>query len=244
MNAVNLLPAKHRPRQATGGKQGSSFVLLGVLGAIVVAVLVYVLSVNSINDSKTKISEAQAEAARANAQADALGGYGNFAKIKQERVARVKQLAQGRVDWERTLHEVAGVLPNGVWVTGADASDSPDAAAGASGSGSAGAAPGTSTAAAASPQITLDGCAPNQPAVADTIVRLRHLQGATDVELDHSTRPQTDKGGDSSSSGGAGDCGETNGSTNYEFQVKVTLDPPKPAAYVPGRVPASLGGGQ
>jgi Tfp pilus assembly protein PilN len=241
MNAVNLLPAKHRPRQTTGGKQGSSFVLLGVLGAIVVAVLVYVLSVNSINDSKTKISEAQAETARANAQADALGGYGNFAKVKQERVARVKQLAQGRVDWERTLHEVAGVLPNGVWITAADASDTPDDAAGASGSGSAGAAPGTSTA-SAGPQITLKGCAPNQPSVADAIVRLRHLQGASDVELDHSTRPATKDSSSSSSS--ADNCGQTNGNTNYEFQVKVSLEPPKPAPYKGGQVPASLGGGQ
>jgi Tfp pilus assembly protein PilN len=239
MNAVNLLPPKHRPRQATGGKQGSSFVLLGVLGAIVVAVLVYVLSVNSINDSKTKIADAQAEASRANAQADALGAYGNFAKVKQERVTRVKQLAQGRIDWERTLHEVAGVLPNGVWVTAADASDTADTAAGASGSGSAGAAPGTGD--TASPQITLKGCAPNQPAVADTIVRLRHLQGASDVELDHSTRPE-DQG--SGSSGGAEDCGKTNGNTNFEFEVKVSLEAPKPAPYKSGQVPASLGGGQ
>jgi Tfp pilus assembly protein PilN len=241
MNAVNLLPPKHRPRQATGGKQGSSFVLLGVLGAIVVAVLVYVLSVNSINDSKTQIAEAQTEAARANAQADALGAYGNFAKVKAERVARVKQLAQGRVDWERTLHEVASVLPNGVWVTSADASDTPDAAAGTPSSGPAGAAPGTSG--ATGPQITLKGCAPNQPAVADTIVRLRHLQGASDVDLDHSTRPQSQDSGSESSSTGDG-CGETHGSTNYEFEVKVSLEAPKPAPYKSGQVPASLGGGQ
>jgi Tfp pilus assembly protein PilN len=240
MNAVNLLPPKHRPRQSTGGKQGSSLVLLGVLGAIVVAVLVYVLSVNSINDSKTKIAQAQAEAARANAQADALGAYGNFAKVKQDRVARVKQLAEGRIDWERTLHEVASVLPNGVWVTGADAADTPDAGSSGSGSGTAGAAPGTST--ATGPQITLQGCAPSQPAVANTIVRLRHLQGASDIELDHSTRPESKGAG--SSGGGADDCGETNGNTNYEFEVKVSLESPKPAPYKPGQVPARLGGGQ
>jgi Tfp pilus assembly protein PilN len=245
VNAVNLLPTKHRPRQATGGKQGSSFVLLGVLAAVVIALLVYVLSVNSINDSKTKIADAQSEAARASAQADALGAYGNFAKVKQERVARVKQLAQGRVDWERLLREIAHVLPNGVWVTKADASDTPDDASAAGGNGSA---PATSRASATAaptpaPHINLQGCAPNQPAVAATIVRLRHLQGASDVELDHSTRPES-KGSSSAGGSSSTDCGTSHGSVNYEFQVKVTLESPKPAPYVSGKVPASLGGGQ
>src|SRR4051794_8594552 len=120
MNAVNLLPHKHRPRQATGGGQGSSFLLLRVLGALVIAVLVYVMSVNSINEAKGDITQAQAEAARANAQADALGAYGNFAKVKQERVADVKKLAEDRTDWERVVRELAHVLPSGVWITKAE----------------------------------------------------------------------------------------------------------------------------
>jgi Tfp pilus assembly protein PilN len=244
MNAVNLLPAKHRPRQSSGGKQGSSVVLLGVLGAIVVAVLVYVLSLNSINDSKSQITQAKADAARANAQADALGAYGNFAKVKQERVTRVKQLADGRVDWERTLREIAHVLPNGVWVTSADAADSDADASAGGGTGNASASSSSSTPAASGPQVTLQGCAPSQPVVAETIVRLRHLQGATDVELDHSTRPESSGSASSSSSSGAGDCGTTHGSTNYEFEVKVSLEAPKPEQDVPGQVPASLGDGQ
>jgi Tfp pilus assembly protein PilN len=243
MNAVNLLPSKHRPRQATGGKQGSSFVLLGVLAAVVIALFVYVMSVNSINDSKTKIADAQAQAARANAQADALGAYGNFAKVKQDRVARVKQLAQGRVDWERVLREVAHVLPNGVWMTAADAADAPSDAAGA-GAANASASTGT-TPAASGPQLTLTGCAPSQPVVAETIVRLRHLQGASDVQLDHSSRPDDQAASSSSSSSSGGtDCGTTHGSTNYQFEVKVSLESPKPADDSPRSVPASLGGGQ
>src|SRR3954451_16486562 len=123
MNAVNLLPPKHRPRQATGGKSGSSFVLVGVLGAMVVAALVYVLSVNSINDSKTQITEAKAETAQANARADSLIAYGDFAKVKTQRVESVKQLASNRYDWERLVRELAHVLPAGVWMTKASATD-------------------------------------------------------------------------------------------------------------------------
>ena len=245
MNAVNLLPPKHRPRQATGGKQGSSFVLLGALGLIVVGLLVYVMSLNSINDSKTQIATANAEAARANAQADALGAYGSFAQVKQQRVMAVKQLAQGRADWERLVRELARVLPNGVWITSVDASDSPDSTA--SGTGSAGASPpAPGAAAAAGPQVIIEGCSPSQPAVADTLVRLRELQGASDVQLDHSTKPTDTKTGGSASSGSDSStgCGMTNGVSNYDFKVIVSLEAATATPYVPGKVPASLGGGQ
>src|SRR3954471_22071704 len=131
MKAVNLLPEKHRPRKPTGGQSKSGFVLLGVLGALLVGVLAYVLTLNSINSSKTKITEATVEAARLNDQANSLGPYGDFAKIKAERVASVKQLAQGRFDYERMVRELAHVLPNDVWLTNASASSVADSTTGA-----------------------------------------------------------------------------------------------------------------
>jgi Tfp pilus assembly protein PilN len=234
MNAVNLLPSKHRPRQATGGKQGSSFVLLGVLGALVIAVLVYVMSVNSINQAKGDIAQAQAQATQANAQADALGAYGNFAKVKQERIADVKKLAQNRVDWERVVRELAHVLPSGVWITKADAAES-----------AADATAATPSTVSSGPQVDLSGCAFSQPDVARAIVRLRELEGATDVSLDHSTRPEQQAGSSSSSSSAGGTaCGEHGGQPNIEFAVTVTLDPATGKPYAPGKVPTSLGGGQ
>jgi Tfp pilus assembly protein PilN len=235
MNAVNLLPNKHRPRQATGGGQGSSFVLLGVLGAIVIAVLVYVMSVNSLNQAKSDISEAQAQAAQANAQADALGAYGNFAKVKQERVADVKKLAENRTDWERVVRELAHVLPNGVWMTKAEASDSAaDAAA---------TTPNSSTTASGA-SVILNGCAFSQPDVARTIVRLRELDGATDVTLDHATRPEVQSSSSASGDAGSTGCGAHAGQPNVEFQVNVALAPEHGTPYTPGKVAASLGGGQ
>jgi Tfp pilus assembly protein PilN len=236
MNAVNLLPAKHRPRQATGGKSGSSYVLLGVLGALVVAVLLYVVTVNSINNSKGEIAQAQAEAQQANAQADALGAYGNFAKVKQDRVTSVKKLASGRIDWERVLREVAHVLPSGVWVNKADAQD---ATGGGTTSTSTSTTPGAT---AAQPQITLAGCAWSQPAVAEALVRLKQLDGASDVTLDHSTRPQDT--GSSGSGDTSGSCGNHDGQPNIEFQMSVVLSADAAASDTPGKVPASLGGGQ
>ena len=243
MRSVNLLPAKHRPRQATGGKQGSSFVLLGVLGALVVAVLLYVVTVNSINSSKTEIAQANAEAQQAQAQAAALGAYGNFAKVKQDRVASVKKLASGRMDWERVLREVAHVLPSGVWVNKADAQDATGGGANGTSSTPTSSTPSTTPGAAgAHPQITLAGCSWSQPAVAEALVRLRQLDGATDVTLDHSTRPAE------SSSAGSGDtsgsCGTHNGQSNIEFQMTVVLSADSAKSDTVGKVAASLGGGQ
>jgi Tfp pilus assembly protein PilN len=240
MRAVNLLPEKHRPRQATGGKSGSSYILIGALGLAVAAVLMYVVTVNSINSDKTDIAEAQAATAQANAQAEQLGAYGDFAKVKAQRVSEVKTLAQGRMDWERLVRELATVLPDGVWIQNAAA-----AAPGAEGDSSTSTPTSTSTtdAAATGPTLTLQGCARDQAIVAETLVRLRQLQGAEDVKLDHSTKPEAASAATDSASA-TGDCGVIDGAPTYEFQVAVTFEKPAPATDEPGSVPARLGGGQ
>jgi Tfp pilus assembly protein PilN len=237
MNAVNLLPEKNRPRKPTGGQGKSGYIALGVLGAVLVGLVMYVLSLNSINDSKTKITEATVEAARLNAQANSLGPYGDFAKIKAERVKSVQDLAQGRFDYERLVRELAHVLPADVWVVNASA-----AAATADASAPA----ATPAPSAGSSTLTLTGCARDQNEVAVTLVRLRQLQGASDVSLDHSTRgeeqnksaaaaaPATGSSGDSS-------CGTTGGKPNYSFIAVVTFAPlTNPDE---GKVPNRLGGG-
>ena len=253
MNAVNLLPEKSRPRKRSGGKNRSSYVTLGVLGAVFVAMLVYVLTLNSINSSKTETAEATAEAARLEAEANALGAYGDFAKIKTERVKSVQTLAQGRFDWERLVRELAHVLPSDVWLVNASASASPsDAAATPGAAGAAGAASGaaadpTGAAPVASgPVLTIQGCARDQSQVAVTLVRLRELQGAEDVSLEHSTQgedPSSGGTGSAPNTSGASDqgCGVTDGKPNYSFQADVTFAAQPVASS--GDVPDRLGGG-
>jgi Tfp pilus assembly protein PilN len=242
MKAVNLLPEKHRPRKPTGGQSKSGYLALGVLGALLVGVLVYVLTLNSINSSKTQITEATAEAARLNDQANSLGPYGDYAKIKTERVKSVQQLAQGRFDYERLVRELAQVLPADVWLVNVSASASGSDATTPS------AAPAAPAVAGAGPTLALQGCAKDQSQVAVTLVRLRQLQGATDVTLQHSTRGDDTKGNaaaaTSPSSGGTGDtsCGTTNGKGNYTFQANVTFAPQQ-AGSDKGKVPNRLGGG-
>jgi Tfp pilus assembly protein PilN len=254
VKAVNLLPEKHRPRQSTGTGGKSSYVVLGVLGAVLVGVLVYVMTLNSINDSKSKIKEATAEAAKLNEEANSLGPYGDFANIKSERVKSVMSLAQGRFDYERLVRELAHVLPPDVWLVNATASAAGDPTSSGSSTTPAPAAGGATGAsapaapAASGPTLKLQGCARDQSQVAVTLVRLRELQGATDVSLDHSTRGEDSNasapaaapsGG--SSGGGDASCGTTAGKPNYSFQANVTFAPATPEQ--PATAPNRLGGG-
>jgi Tfp pilus assembly protein PilN len=243
MKAVNLLPEKHRPRQPTTGQGNSGHIALGVLGVVLVGVLVYVLTLNSINSSKSKIVEANAEATRLSEQANSLGPYGDFAKIKAERVASVKQLAEGRFDYERLVRELAHVLPSDVWLTNASASTD-----GSSSTGTPAPTGGSAPASAGGPTLSLQGCARDQNQVAVTLVRLRELQDAVDVTLDHSTRGEDQSGSGSGApapapSGGAGDesCGTTDGKPNYSFQANVTFAPH--TSTDDRKVPNRLGGG-
>jgi Tfp pilus assembly protein PilN len=239
MRAVNLLPEKHRPRKATGAKSGSSYVLLGVLGAVVAGVLMYVLTLNSINSAKTDIAEAKAATEQANAQTQQLGAYGDFAKVKQQRVDTVKGLATERMDWERVVRELAHVLPSGVWIQTVNATDAT------AGAVAAAPASGGSESTSTDPTLTVAGCAPDQSVVADTLVRLRQLQGAVDVKLNRSaTQEEAGAGGTSAPAGVVTNCGMTDGKANYDFQVDVSFERPTGATGEATRVPARLGGGQ
>src|SRR4051812_1999792 len=273
MKAVNLLPEKHRPRQPSGGQGKGGYVVLGVLGAVLVGVLVYVLTLNSINDSKSQIKEATAEAAKLNEEANSLGPYGDFAKIKSDRVTSVMSLAQGRFDYERLVRELAHVPPPGARLrnaaataAGAPTPAAPPAAGPVNAAATAAVGPpttapatpappaagATGTSAPAPPVVSgptlkLQGCARDQSQVAVTLVRLRELQGATDVSLDHSTRGEDNTsaaaaapaGG--SSGGGDASCGTTGGKPNYSFQANVTFAPATSAQ--PATAPNRLGGG-
>jgi Tfp pilus assembly protein PilN len=247
---VNLLPERHRPRTATGDRQGSSYILLGVLGGVLVAALIYVLTLNQINSRRDAVTQAKADTQQANARIQSLSAYGNFVQVKNARVQAVKQLAEGRFDWELTMRELARVLPAHVWLLSADATDGTGEAAG-SGSGTSSSAPASTPAASnsggsstpgtdTSGKLSLTGCAGSQHEVAVTLVRLRQMNGVSDVSLKQSTATKADGGAAAcdSSSGGAGACS----SGEYQFQADLALTKPDSGS-APGKVPASLGGG-
>src|SRR5205085_10091049 len=76
VNAVNLLPAKHRPRTPTGEQQGSAYIVVGVLGGLLLMVVLYVLTVNGINSRKGQVASANAETAAAQRSEERRVGKG------------------------------------------------------------------------------------------------------------------------------------------------------------------------
>ena len=244
MNAVNLLPSSYRPRRQ-GESQGSASILLGALGLLLIAVLGYALISSKASDRQSKAVALNQEAQVAEARIAALKPYEQFAELKRTREDSVTQLAQSRIDWERTMRELSRLLPAHVWLSSLDASATPqdDTSAGSSSSSSASSASSSSSNSSASggPSMKLTGCAPTQPAVAATLVRLRALYGADDVTLSDSTK--ADENGSSGeapapagASGGAGNC------PDYEFNISVDFGPGVQMSG--GKVPTSLGGGK
>ena len=273
MNAVNLLPAKHRPRTPTGGQQGSSYVVIGVLGAVLLMVLMYVTTINGINDKKAGIARTKAETAQAKKRAEELAPYGNFIQVKQQRVDTVKSKAVGRIDWERLARGLGAVLPEGVWLmkasasaTGQDAGASGGATPPPAPAAPAAPAPGASGGATpppaqdddaptSAPKLTLTGCAPSHVAIATTLVRLRHLPAVTDVSLVSASKPEDEAqtgagpGGAPTSTGASGDsCGTSRKKSNLKWDAVVSFRPQagselEQAGGEKDKVPTSLGGG-
>jgi Tfp pilus assembly protein PilN len=230
---VNLIPDERRRRSGTG-RSGSAYVVLGVLGALLVMAVAYVLTSNHVNDRKTQAAEARQEADGLEAQANTLNSFSDFSMVKQTRLAAVRGVAYTRFDWERFMRELSLVVPSGSWLQSADASVTgpADATAGAatpSGTET------TATAALPSPSATLVGCTQKQSEVASMMVRLRQLYRVTEVSLNESAQEQA------GAQATLDNCGKL-----YKFDVTVTFSPaPLRQEAPPGatRVPASLGGG-
>ncbi len=237
MRPVNLLPPKHRPRTVEERK-GNGYLLLAALAAILVGTLGYVLMGNSAASKEDQAVLVNQEAQQAESRAGALKPYAEFAELKQTREGSVKQLAQSRFDWERSMRELARLLPGGVWLTNVEASTTGQEQGTPSGSPASGA-----DAAPSGPSIKLSGCAPSQRTVAATLVRLRALHSVAEVSLSDSSK------GSSGGASGASTAPATpaaGGATceDYTFNANVTFTPQTGGQGDASKVPASLGGGQ
>jgi Tfp pilus assembly protein PilN len=231
MRPVNLLPYDQR-RGPTGARSGSAYIVVGVLGALLVMLVAYVLSSNQLNSRQSDAAVARLQAERLEREAQDRVSFTNFAQIKETRIASVAGVAASRFDWERLMRELARIMPEGSWLQSVDASAAGDPAATAAGSP---AATGSTSTAPTGPNATLVGCTPRQSDVARMMVRLRELHRVEDVKLNQSS--QETAGAEASFEA----CGSL-----YKFDLGVTFTQAAPVAEAPRgaqRVPASLGGG-
>jgi Tfp pilus assembly protein PilN len=224
---VNLLPARYRPRTGGGADSKNAYIAVGVLGLILLAVFGYVMTANKVSSKNSEIAAARQQIASAQTQAVTLDGFGNFAGVKEARLSAVKTLATGRLDWERLFRELAHVLPEGVWLTKFNAQAGEE-----DGGGEVG------------PTATLEGCAASHERIADTMIRLRELHVAEDVELTSTSAGDKEEDVASGAASGVGSTENSCGSY-YTFAISVTMSLPGLTVEPEGStaVPARLGGG-
>jgi Tfp pilus assembly protein PilN len=229
---VNLIPQDQRRRGPSDSSGKGAPIALGVLAALLLMVVGYVLTSNTITERKDETKATSAEADRVEAQAARQNSYADFADIAKTRMQSVSDVASTRFDWERFMRELSRIMPADSWLQSADASVTGQPESG----GSTPSGPTTpATAAAPQPAATLIGCTPGQDDVAGMMVRLGQLYRVDDVKLNESTKGGADQ--DASLS----NCGK-----GYTFNLTVEFTAATPSREAPlgtNSVPASLGGG-
>ena len=126
MKPVNLLPQDARRAQASGERSGSAYVIVGVLGALLLMVLGYVVVSNQVTTKTNRAAAAEARATALESQAAQKNAFTDFATIKNQRLLSVSSIAATRFDWERFMRELAHIMPEKSWIQTADASTTGD----------------------------------------------------------------------------------------------------------------------
>jgi Tfp pilus assembly protein PilN len=223
MKRMNLLPPELRVRE--GDRRGSSYVVVGALVASVLAMLLFAVVISGARSDESELASLKDEAQQAQAQADALAPYGEFANMKEHREQSIRTVADTRFNYERLTRELAQILPGGVWVGHVEVAPAPPeqtvVEAGADSSDGSQESP---------PAMKVSGCAPSQDVVADALDRLRALTGATNVALGSSSNsgssaPTSGKSYLVSGPAAGGGCGES-GRPSVAFDATVTLTTP------------------
>jgi Tfp pilus assembly protein PilN len=234
MKAVNLVPKDYRRGRLAGrGGEVFSYALIGGLVAILLAVLAVVVTNNKISDNKAEVTKLEQQRDEAQAEADALAPYANFASLAQARTATVSSLAQSRFDWERVVRELADVLPSDVWLTQLSGTVLPDVTL------DTGAAL-ASRASVTGPALEIVGCAAGQDSVAKFVAALEDIDGVTRVGLQSSDKPNSADSTGGEPGGGGDECRTKDFISKFEIVAAFDAAPvPAAAAAAAGTPPAA-----
>ncbi len=239
MRAVNLIPAEQRSGASVGAgrSEGVAYAILGTVAGLAAMALLYGLAHNQVTTRQAEANKLAGRAEAAQSAAAQLTPYTSFVSLRQARTQAVAQLVGSRFDWAHVFHEFGRVLPANTSITSltgtvgsgiSSAGAAPAAASSPAGTASAGAAgaPGGAAVTSATPpgslpSFTLAGCAISQTAVAETLNRLRLIDGVSNVVLQSSVKTV----GAGSASGAGGCVG-----SEPAFTMLVTFQPLPAAA--------------
>ncbi len=235
MRAVNLVPVDQRGGSgpAAGRSEGGAYAVLILLAGFAGLALLYGTARHEVSSRRVKAAALVTQTQRAQAMAAQLAPYTSFLAMREQREQAVSELAQSRFDWAYAFHELGRVLPKDASITslsGTVGSTGPSSSAASSTTVTSATPPGSV------PVFTLSGCATSQSEVAQTLNRLRLMDGVSNVTLQSST-----KAGAGAGAGSSGGC-----STNDPaFNVTITYDPLPASSTAPAATatPAAQTGG-
>lgn len=221
MRPVNLIPPEERRGERGPTRTGPlSYLIVGALAALLVAITAVVLTNNQLSDRKAEKASLEGQVAEAQAEADRLGSFAQFAALQQARQQTVTTLAQSRFDWERVLRELAIVIPDDVWLTDVTATVRPEVQL----------EKGVTITARADvpgPALEIQGCGASHVAVATFLAALKDIDGVTRVTVTQTDRPELQSGASAAPESTAAAGGETDCRTRdfiSQFQVVAAFD--------------------
>jgi hypothetical protein len=239
MRAVNLIPADQRTGGSVGAGRsgGAAYAVLALFAGLAVMALLYGSAQHQISSRKSQATVLTARAQTEQAAATRLAPYTNFIALHQERTQAVETLVNSRFDWAHVFHEFGRVFPVDASISSLTGTiGSPTAAAGAPSAASPAAGASSTTVASVTPPgsiptFTVTGCATSQAVVAQTLTRMRLMDGASNVTLQSSTKAA----GAGSGGGAAGGCP----GTDPAFTMTVTFQP-LPSASASAAAPTTV----
>lgn len=237
MRAVNLIPSEQRPGGGSlaGRSGGAALIVLGAIVAVAILAVLYGSAARQISKESGEVAKLQQQTGEVRTRTGRLTPYTSFVAMAEQRTKTVAQLVQARFDWSHALHELGRVLPSDSSLltlqgTAGAAGTPGGSASGAAASSSA--TPASSTPPGTTPSIALSGCSRSQAEVAQTLQRLKLMDGVGEVHLASAAKTSA------AASGSSGGCGDN----EVAFQITVTFAAlpatPIPAVTAP-TVPAS-----
>jgi Tfp pilus assembly protein PilN len=251
MRAVNLIPVDERSGADRSG--GAVYILLGILGALVLFTVAWVLVNNQVTSKQSNLEQLRADTTAAQQQAAALAPFRTFASMREKRVETVKSLADSRFAWGPVLRKMSMVLPRDVWLTSMVGTVAPGVSI--EGQGGGGGDTSALRAALPVPAVELQGCTSSQAEVARVLTRLRLIDGVVRVSLASSKKSDkgtvgsqqpsesdTSTGPAAGAGAGSSDC--RGGKDIPQFSIVVFFNPVTGASAVPavgGATPTPAG---
>lgn len=243
MRPVNLIPAEERRGDVAPSRTGVlSYIVVGALAVIALAVTVTALLNNSIDGKQEEIAELEQRESETAARAGSLAPFAEFEQITEARIETVNALAASRFDWERVMQELSKVIPARVWLINLTGTVSPEVSV------EDGAQVGLRSG-IAGPALELVGCARSQRDVARLIAAVGDIDGVTRVSASKSEKPDAETAASDQREGATTECRTRSFISKFELvaafdavatpQGAVPSAPTEPAQPGPEATPTS-----